>query len=330
MTRFTEHAPVVPDQLTPLIDDTFMEVHERWQAARSLTDVVPVVPELEAVEAGGEYVHIARLAPHKEPNGSKLVVAFPYQQGIGSTMLANTAFMQQTVYPHSEVIMLPQTYKGKNSSFELSDTDAARLEAGSLAPIAEKYARVLDGMKAGKLAITGYSLGGRLAADIAAISGDYEVTAVNIDEAPFHKDRTAKQLQKDFMKSGGYFMQRKAMADAGLGRIVGKEAGLVLAVDYAKFGVNSFSKVAKLVHMGMVHGDLSLTLKEIQNNHPAAPIKVGSVEGSLLTAPEDIAELAASIDTVLYTGDAARKHTTGNNFAMNALATKQGLGTPIF
>lgn len=330
MTAFHESEPRVPDQLQGLIDDHFTSVHTRWQGV-DFTSVVPHNISVESVDIGDEYVRVGHLRPFGEVDDRKVALAFPYQQGLNKTMLMRAAFMQQAVFPNSEVLLLPQVYRGNKRSFTVSSEDAQRMEAGSMRPIAEKYVRAFERLNIGAAALTGYSLGGRLAADIASVGGNFDVTGLNIDEAPYKPGRSAKQLQKDFMKSGGFFKQRKSMADAGFGPLMREYAGSRLVIDYGMFGVKSLGKAAKSVHKGMAGSDLVESVFAARANYPGLEVKVGNVEHSKLTDTSDLeAKLPYTlpgIRLVTYTGKGAHAHTTGDNYAAHALMVKDGLVT---
>lgn len=331
MIAFEAHPARVPDELIPLMDDHFVETQERWQNA-TFDEVLPKKPELMPVYAGEERVLISRLAPQGEHDGTTMALAFPFLQGLNKTMMLRAAFMQQSVMPNSEVLLLPNIHFGKDATYSFSDNDKKRLSEGSLAPLAEKYVRVFETLNIGSLALTGYSQGARVALDIAAVgSPDVGVTHLNADEMPYAQVRNAKQLQKDFMKSGALGLQRKSMSEAGFGSLLRREAGVRLPLlDYSLFGLKSLGAVSKLIHAGMTdqgdRGGAAWSLYRAQQSNPETPMKFGAVEGSLLT---DLARIrfrsSKNIRVAMYTGAAANKHTTGDNYAAHALMVKDGL-----
>jgi hypothetical protein len=330
MIAFEARPARVPDQLAPLMDDHFMETQERWQNA-AFDEVLPDVPRLMPVDIGNERVLISRLAPQGEHDGTTVALAFPFLQGLNKTMMLRSAFMQQAVMPQSEVLLLPNIHTGRDATYIFSDDEKKRLSEGSLDPLAEKYVRVFETLKVGNIALTGYSKGARVAVDIAAVgSPAVEITHVNADEAPSSTLRGAKQLQKDFIASGALKLQRKSMSEAGFGSLLEREAGIRLPLlDYSAFGIKSLGKVSKLIHTGMTD-DVAWSIYRAYDANKATHIKFGAVEGSALTDLDYITTLTRqhnNIRTVLYTGDAANKHTTGDNYAAHALMVKDGFSS---
>ncbi len=329
MIRFAAGEAQVPVQLEPLMDDHIRSVQERWQNAH-FENVVPIVPTLTPVDIGGENVRIARLRPLGEiDDESVIALSFPYQQPLNKTMVMRAAFMQQAIAPNTEVLLFPNVHTGKDQTYVLSDSDKQRLSEGLLAPLGEKYARAITKLGIPRIALTGYSMGGSTSIEIAA-SGlpNTKITHVNADEAPSKHGRTAKQLQKDFLQSGGYGMQRKSMAESGFGSLMRRYAGPRLLVDYAQFGIHSLGEVSKLIHQGMTDTHYESIL-EAHWNHPEAAIKIGHVAGSKLVDDSDFKNLEYNNDirVAYYTGSAANAHTTGDNYVAHALMVKDGLNS---
>lgn len=246
-------------------------------------------------------------------------------------MLLRAAFMQQSVMPNSEVLLLPNVHTGRDATYTFSDNDKKRLSEGTLAPLAEKYVRVFETLNVASIALTGYSQGARLVVDMTAVgSPDVQITHTNADEAPSAYGRNAKQLQKDFMGSGALGLQRKSMSEAGFGSLLKREAGIRLPLlDYSTFGMKSLGKISRLIHAGMTDEDTNNVVQalcKIKSVNPDTQIKLGKVEDSLLT---DLARLRLSsrknVRCVTYMGDAANKHTTGDNYAAHALMVKDGM-----
>lgn len=326
MIAFESHPARVPDELYPLIDDQFNEVQERWQNA-SFEDVLPDAPTLFPVAiSDSERILMSRLSPVEEADGSVIGLSFPFQQGLNKTMLLRAAFMQQAVAPNSEVLLFPNVHTGVNRTFSLSDSDKARLSEGTLAPVAEKIAKAIEILGVGSIALTGYSQGARMSLDVVNSSPDFEVTHLNMDEMPSAPERSAKQLQKDFMRSGTLDFQRKSMSEAGFGTLLERTAKL-LPVDYATFGIGTLSVGSRLMHKGMT-GSMAEVLKQVSGANPHTAIKVGVVEGSHLTDVSDLKIRSSNTGVargVRYTGEAANMHTTGDNYAAHALMVKDGL-----
>lgn len=327
MVDFTADIATVPTELVPLIDNQFMETQKRWQNA-SFDQVVPERPRLNSIDIGGEVVRIAGLPAHSEWDGSTVALAFPFQQPLNDTMILRTAFMQQAVLPNSSVLLLPNIHRGANQTFSFSNEDKTRLAEGSLAPLAEKYARVFEKLQISTISLTGYSQGARTSLEIAAVGSDaFEVSRINADETPSERDRNAKQLQKDFMKSGGYGEQVKSMGESGFGELMEDYTGFSLMLDYAKFGIASLGRVSKLIHQGMT-GSVNDSLRRALDHYPELRVKLGVVEGSLLSDLKDLKVKKSQshrVKVAHYSGAAANRHTTGDNYAAHALMVKHGL-----
>lgn len=326
MIAFGSHPAHVPDELYPLVDDQFSTVQERWQNA-TFEGLLPDAPTLFPVAISDtERILMSRLSPAAEADGSVIGLSFPFQQGLNRTMLLRAAFMQQSIAPNSEVLLFPNVHTGKDSTFSLSGGDKARLAEGSLAPVAEKLARAIEVLGVGSIALTGYSQGARMSLDIAGANPNFEITHLNMDEAPSAPERSAKQLQKDFLRSGTLDLQRKSMSEAGYGTLL-EQTAKMLPIDYAKFGIGTLSAVSRLMHKGMT-GSMSETLKQVSESNPDMAIKVGVVGGSYLTDTSDLVIRSNHLGVargVRYTGDAANAHATGDNYAAHALMVKDGL-----
>jgi hypothetical protein len=250
------------------------------------------------------------------------------------TMLARARFMQEAIAPNSIILMLANDHKGPNQSFVLSSEDKKRMkEDASLAAIAEKYVLALGKLKelgvlgAGSIALTGYSMGANMSIEMAGLDSDLEISVLNADEGPSRKDRTPKELQKDFLKSGGFGQQQKSMAESGFGTLMSPFTGANLAIDYAKFGFKTLTSVSKAVHSAMA-GNTDEALIKATRRRPHMTIKIGRVVGSSLVYESPVLcglEQEGRVRTRLYSGDAANGHTTGDNYPAHALMVKDGL-----
>lgn len=330
MVDFSPRFPQVPSELAPLVDNQFMQTQERWQDA-TFDEVVPERPTLTAVDLGNEVVRIAELPAYGEADGSVVALAFPFQQHLNDTMTLRAAFMQQAVMPNSSVLLLPNVHRGPEQTFTFSKEDKARMAEGSLAPLGEKYVRVFEKLRISDISLTGYSQGARTALDIAAVGSDkLEVVRVNADELPSALGRGAIKLLVDFMQSGGEKEQLKSMGESGFGSLIEAYGGKVLKRDYSEFGkMFATSPVSWAIHRGMT-GSANDSLRKALVEYPDLQVKLGVVEDSRLAQLEDLTvpqSQKSRVKAVRYTGAAANKHTTGDNYAAHALMVKHGLKT---
>ncbi len=307
--------PKVPDQVTHLLDDTFLEVHERW-AVKSLDEFRTETADYVTISRNGHTTTSVVLDPAGERDDTTVVLALPHQQAAKDSMLIRARFAQETIAPHSRMILLPNN-SDKGQYYDFSENEAARLRM-SLLPLAERQMRMLEALKVENAVLSGYSLGGLAVAALAAMpNSSINVLGVNIDEAPAKNGRTAKELQKDFLSSGGWGAQRGAIKDAQLPILSEVQSIPGLAIDYARFGLASLNKTNKAIASGMAGNTLAAYLNRIRAQYPDAALKIGKVVGSKLLEIDD--------DVIVYSGEGTHLHATGDNPVAHAAMMLHGL-----
>ena len=202
------------------------------------------------------------------------------------------------------------------------------LDNNGLDLIYEKYARIINvSGAAGSLILHGDSFGGLIAYGIAGIGSlDFEVAGINGDEPP-NKDRSIKALTKDFMKSGGWSMQKDAVNDSGIPSLVEIFNTPGMALDYARFGIASFTKFNKLIKKHMASPHFADLVRRALNEYPGSEArlstyaKTGYVEGSQMFDHEIVSDIAG-LELAHYDGVASHAHSTMDNPMASALSKK--------
>lgn len=317
----------VPDQLYPYIDEKFMAVHEEW-AEKSMPDLLASMPEPTETSHGRAVV--------VEPDGdydedSTLVLALPHQQAWKPSMAVRAAFTRESVTPNSRVVVLPNNTVG-DSYYSFSAAEKATVESGDLTPYYENRARILEELGvSGSVILSGYSLGGLTVTGLASVRSDrWNVEVLNADEVP-NAVRQPKELQRDFMQSGGWGEQRLAIADANLPVLRQALSVPRLAADYARFGLATLNSENAALAKGMARHNFEATLTDASAAQAGMSIKLGHVVGSRVFNPQafDMSKLSTDVrenlSEVAYSGDAARLHPTGDNPVAHALMLQQAI-----
>lgn len=327
------YLPRVPDELTHLLDDQVQDVQRRW-ASYDFDDVRAMMPEPQVIDLPNDRqlrgVVLEPATPERD-EACSLVLALPFCQAWKPSMFIRAEVMRQIIAPNSRLVVFPNN-SITDEYYDLTEAELGTMHEGSMAPLAELQARALEVLKVGEAAVSGYSLGGVLAIELAAVGSDkLEICHINADETP-NKERTSKQLQKDFLASGGWGEQRRAIEDAEVPALEKALNVSGLALDYARFGVASLRKTNKALHLAMA-GSLVESIKRAKTNYPEASLKLGYVLGSKLFDLECIGEAAHEIAGASngrvsirdYSGDGAHMHSTGDNPYAHALMVVDGL-----
>lgn len=322
--------PKLPDELTPLFGEAERETHHRWQSL----DLRTVRQRMDSVEEC-RWPGAVVLRPAGDADTDNWIGLYlPHGQGWKPSMYVRAELTRQVVAPDSPMAV----FLGAGYNFTLQQRK--KVACGDLSPIARSSLQVLEAFRPRHVSLTGYSRGGLVAA-AAAVEGAniFDVAHVNIDEAPYGQ-RTKRQLGEDFRASGGWEMQRLAVADARLPGLSEALSPPRLARDYAGFLVTLLRSEQRAVVAGMAQSALA---KEIIRISRETHIKVGYVVGSRIFSNDSLVRsmrIAAAeygvnfaqwyghsgaLRTTAYTGAAARGHTTGDNAWAHALMVKDGL-----
>ncbi len=311
-------------------EDRYEAVAEGWQNV-TLEHVVRQMPDMTTVSVYGDTVNVASLKPdHDDVDDTKTIIRFSeYLNGYNPVQWIGAEVTRQLVAPNSRMIMMPNSSFGQANHVIPAQPDAQELFArDSLNTLARGKMTVLDYIHRnkyplGKISLTGWSFGANMALALASL--DYrqlEIESINADEAVSKVDRTAKELTKDFMKSGSWNEQRQAGTDSGIPAINYAFATGRLAIDYLKFGIASQGTEAKQVKEAM-SGDVDELVTRALTSNPDAKIKLGHMRGSIIFDPASIKTKGVRI--VEYDGETNRRHASVNNPLLQAWMAHDGL-----
>jgi hypothetical protein len=307
--------PKVPDELAPYLDTSALEENQAAWQTYTLQDVHAAMPETQVTEQG----RVVVLDPTSQERDETYttVLALPFQQGWKPSMYIRAEYARQVLAPESRMVVLPNN-TASEQYYNFTKEERRKIGGGNLEPFFERHVRVLEDLGVrGEVMLTGYSLGGLVAVGIAAkCPFSFEPKTVNADELPTGS-REPKELQKAFLKSGGWHEQRAAIADAKLPVLSTALSTGRLAVDYARFGLSTFEANNKALAAGMARGDFGDLLRQARRNLPETIIKLGHVAGSQLFLP--IEGSLGEVDVREYSGAAAHMHATGDNVVAHAL-----------
>lgn len=324
---------------TPEMMDRVSEVREAWANVDSY-DVLDQMERTAKISPENGRSRLYILEPLNGHNGDKVnksdidesrtaFLASPHLNGWTAHQYIRARVLQQLMWPNSRLIFQPNnSYKQVNYDLsQLPEEAQDKLVHGDISPIGEMHMRSLETVSQhynlGVVAMSGYSLGARSVLAMAAAGSDkITVTHVNADEAPSKQGRDAKQLKKDFMKSGGMIKLHKAVKESQIPALSQVMSISGMAVDIAKFGIVSAGKDAKLMQDGMTKSiDPLLIDARAQSN--GATIKVGYVEDSQIFDPESLSLNATKgIALVRYGGEGFHGHPSGDNVITHALMVR--------
>lgn len=303
-------------------------VEHKWRGI-SLNDARAMVSKPTTVEINGRLINAYIIKPESvDYDPTDAVVRFAE---FGQTINAIQQFIgakitQEVVAPNRQLIMLENNGIGQ-TEHEFDDVLMESIRKKGLRPYAEDKIRVLEKLGIKRADFTGWSLGARLAIEAVAVgSTEIDVVHVNADEPPSMLGRTAKELRKDFMKSGGWAEQRQAGDDCEARAVAEAFKPARLAIDYAKFGWASLRAHNQVLHDAMA-GDISESMASAYNANPDVSIKLGVVEGSRICVPskKDILGIARQNTTLEYYDDLYYRHGTVNHPILQALIARRGL-----
>lgn len=315
------------DVVCPQTEAMIESVYEHWYG-KSYHDVAAEMPEPMYINIPGDRkVQTIEVAPTGSDHDitRDIVLGLPYLNGYTVHHYIRAKTLQLLTHPNSSVWIMPNNGSDK-SAYQFNTEENCRLSNGDIRPLAEMQLRAFENSSArfGTLAITGYSQGGLTAVAMAAVGSDkLVIDRVNADEMPSRSNRTAKQLGKDFMSSGGLPELKGAVKDANIAALSEAMSTRRLGADLVKFGVTSLGKEAKLLKHAM-SGSAQGLIEQAMNN--GVHIKVGSVAGSSLLDIESIDTESPLLTAVQYVGQPFdRRHATGDNVIAHAIMANDGL-----
>lgn len=322
--------------MTPEMQETIAGVQESWQDI-SYEQVLEEHQNTPSIDYDNDSSRAYVLSPEGEIDEDKSVALFlPHLNGWTPHHLIRAKIMQQVVAPDSRVVVFPNNSMGQQNYDvkHLSEQDKKVFSYGSLDPIAKKHMRTLETINRytplGALSLTGYSLGARMALDLAQLDSDRleGVTHVNADEAPSVNDRGPLKLAIDFAGSGGSGALKKSIHEAEIPSLSKAMRFNRRNFDVAKFLIkDTFSTEAKTVKMGIT-STISLIQFEgdLLHGKSIPKVKIGYVEGSKMFDSEAGGNSYDKIaDVVRYEGEHFHGHPSADNVILHALMVNDGI-----
>ncbi len=332
---------------SPELSQRIEEVRERWQPV-TYDDICRQTAAAEVIAPTLNSAGAVILEPEtgEIDETQSLVLPLPYQNAWWPHHYVRARVFQQVVAPNSRVIVLPNNSLRKDEQYydlsTITDEEKYQLEHGSTRPIVERQMRTLekidDEQSLGKVGLTGYSFGGRIAIDMASMGvRDIDITAVNVDEMPSKAGRSAATLRNDFLKSGGDI--RKVAREADIPALSATMRRDRMIIGMVRFGLSTLTREGKLTHKAITNNIMD-RMSWANRHYPDMPIKVGYIAGSRLFSPDYLNERdkpstffqqgIRSLHVVQYSGQGLHAHATGDNPFTHALMAHDGLvNTPV-
>jgi hypothetical protein len=320
----------VPTELMPLLQHAGVrEVHDRWQhvTVNDVREAQETARTNIAIRDG----RVVQVGYFKNPDRNTDIIAsiaLPHQQELKPAMTARALMAQDMAAAvlglNMDVVVFPNN-GSRNIAYTHTLEELVRLTGGNRAEHAQMRARTLEALRRrhsfGAVFMSSYSAEGRDGLEIAAgTAPNFELVGLNIDEMPSKPGRDADGVQRDFLRSGGYFAQLGAIRDSGvpvMSRIYNPAS---LAADYVRFGLAAQNDQNKALRASMA-GDAGDTLRAARRQYPDLAIKFGQVVGSNLFVPEGDYPGLARVQEY----HSPRLHTTGDNIVAHALMVVDGL-----
>jgi hypothetical protein len=316
--------PVVPLELNHLLDDTVLEIHERYTAMTY--DQLLNFTDLTAVGSTDRdhrrYGSIMFGNEGADAEAGVLVIASSYQQAWKPSKALSARFAHDVVNPNGITIVLPNN-SGDNNYYEFNDKELMKMNNGNLKPFYEKQLasveRCLGKRALGEVVFGGFSQGALVALGMASVGSDkFSVSRINSFEAPA-EERTAKKLKKDFTKSGGPIDQIRAIKDAALPVLSETLRIDRLVKDYVRFGLDSSNPESKAIMTAMATPNINQLVNNALANNDDALITLGFIEGSKMLGIYKSNEDQPINCFGIGTGPGSHRHATSDNIIANAL-----------
>lgn len=322
-------APVVPQELSSGLTDDVLAIHERY-ASYGFDDYSSLVKNVtpSMIPSNEHTSNQIVIGNPTDPFAPMHVLALPHQQAWKPSMAIRSHLYHEINNPDGLTLVLPNN-SIHNRAYRFSDAELAAIAAGSMRPFFEhqtraaEYVANLFGMQ-GKVALAGYSLGGLTALGIASVGSDrLNVAEVHSVESP-NEEQTAKELKKKFLKSADILgkEQRAAIHDAALPILDEALRADKLALDYVRFGIASLLNAEnKALSKGMAHSEYEELVRRTLAQYDSAVIYAGHIAGSLLFAPEVVADINDPRFIVRSIGEGvgSHRHPTGDNPIAHAI-----------
>lgn len=314
---------IVDPQTAAMIDGAY----SYWQG-KSLSDVIQEMPEPVHVDIGDDRtVKLIEVAPSGFDHDldRDIVLGLPFLNGYTPHHYIRAKTLQLLTNPNASVWILPNNGTA-DQAYDFNSNETKRLATGDIRPLGELYIRAFENLstQVGTLALSGYSQGGLTTLAMAAVGSDrLMIDRVNADEAPSVTDRSAKQLSRDFTRSGGWGDLKGAVKDANIQALSEAMSTPRLVKDIAKFGAASLTKQARLLKQAMSGSAHELVEAAVNNG---VHVKLGSVAASKLFEIESIDVNSTMLTTVQYVGAPfEHRHATGDNVIAHGVMANHGL-----
>lgn len=306
--------------------DRIAETKEYW-SDRSLSDVRGEMPEIE--RHGPADIIVVNPDVKDIDESQSYVVPLEYLQGYTESHYMRAKTIQHIAGPNSRVVIIPNNSTGKKhvDTDSLSEESKERLTNGDYSPYSDLLSRSLERADTchslGKLVVVGSSQG---ALSGLAIAGSelFDVDSVLAFETPSSDGRTAKQLQKDFQRSGGGL--------TGLWDAI-KDSQIPAQAEAMRFPDRYFRDIAKFVFRSMTNSEARMLHRSMSGSAdylalPAtralsnrATLFVG-VEGSTIYDRESLSiDSRARSRHLEIIGENAHAHATSNNLVLMGILT---------
>jgi hypothetical protein len=318
--------PAIPNELAHYLEDPYTaDVLQDWREVTrpvySYEHISSIMPPPQVFNLGDRRVRAVVLNPDDGlfNESQTIVMTLPHQQAWKPSMYLRAELMRKLVAPNSQAIIFPNNSHGAETYYSLTIEERERMDQGDITPLGDLQARVLEELHILKVMATGYSLGAIAAFGLAAKARDFDITTLNADEMP-SADRDAKQLQKDFTRSGGFFTQLGAIDDSRIPASIEALSPGRLIKDYINFGLSLRIPENKALHHAMA-GSAHQLVESALTSYPKMAIKIGYVANSRLFDPATV----EGVKIKQYHVFTDRQHTLADNIVAHALMARDGL-----
>jgi hypothetical protein len=322
--------PVVHADLQPSMTDEFMERAEPWlSGAIDLSYVREryMADEQQVTTPHGEAV----VYQPAEWDGSTILATPAHGQGLTPANATRYGMLLETVAPFSRLVWLHNGNAAKRNG-DMTDEQAARVATGDFGGYAEGKLRILDELGVeGEVDGISQSLGTLVMGYMAGHATRWEAHVLSADSTPSGHE-SAKELQSKFLKSGGWGLQRAAMTEAGVPVLMEALPPLIMARDYAKFGVTALQRNSRALQSAMALADVPAIFGRALGNNPNAKLVLSNYEGDQVANPAaygiDQMTPEQQARTHVFTmaeGPGNHKHSSVDNITAHALVAKRAL-----
>jgi len=319
--------PVVPSEVSHLLDDRILEIHEA-HASRDYEQLLKDTQNLaestacryfSSREALGAVVIAGEDA---DPEAGIAIYAHSYQQSWKPSKAAFAMFYHDVVNPEGISIFLPNN-SGSSKYYSFSDAELSVMFDGDMRPMYERQMETVEKIvgthAVGDVRIDGFSEGAVVGLGMAAVGSDVlSVKQVHSIEGP-SEERTPKQLKSDFTKSSGPIDQVRAIRESAIPAYSDSLRLDRLVRDYVRFGLDLFRDENKAQMHAMATPGISKLVDDVFRNNDDPSVMLGFFEGSKMKGSfePDVRDGLSLVD--FSKGNGVHGHATGDNIVANVL-----------